>query len=53
MMAIVELMVGHFYLNSVTRYVRTVVNDTEEADNPVDSDGKYDIISLHQHLTIL
>jgi len=26
--------------NSVTRYVRTVVNGTEEADNPVDSDGE-------------
>lgn len=25
-------------------YVRTVVNNTEEADNPVDSDGKLDYI---------
>lgn len=29
-----------FTLTSYCSYVKTVVNDAEEADNPVDSDGK-------------
>ena len=36
--------------NSVTRYIRTVVNGTEEADNPVDSDGELTVFWGFIHL---
>ena len=33
-------MVTNLTLTACSSYVRTVVNDTEEADDPVDSDGQ-------------
>ena len=36
------------FLN-VTSYVRTVVNNVEDADDPVDSDGRLLLDFLHQH----